>query len=453
MDCSERNEPVGAKRDFGSFHSSNVQELCEAPEDLYEPPSFPFELPKFTDCEFGTEVRQKHFLLEDCTFLNHGAFGATLRDALDVAQQWQRYVERQPLRFFDREVLPHMAYITRRLAKFVGSDATGIVLVPNVTTAINAVIRSIPFQKGEKIFCLDTTYGAVKKLLKHTAEVMNLVYQEERLKLPLTSNQEILDLISSKLSKGTRLAVFDHIPSNAAFIMPVKQIVKLCHEKGVPVLIDGAHALGTLPLDMRDLNADYYTANAHKWLCNPKGCAFLYARRELRAVTRPLVISHGFGSGFSSEFIWSGLRDYSPFLALHTVLDFWQAQGVDRMRDKMHSLLVEAAVLLVKSWDTGLLAPLDMCGSMALVRLPQEFSANKTVDYSVAESIQNELYHRYNIEVPVKALKGALYVRISSHIYNEPSEYKKLDAAILDMAERRDHGATTSKMPKLDETS
>ncbi|XP_030849945.1 L-cysteine desulfhydrase isoform X1 [Strongylocentrotus purpuratus] len=347
-----------------------------------------------------------------------------------------------------------MAYITRRLAKFVGSEASGIVLVPNVTTAINAVVRSIPFKKEEKIFCLNITYGAVKKLLKYTAESLHLEYQEENLNLPLTSKQEILDLVSSKLSLNTRLAVFDHIPSNAAFIMPVKEIIDICHDRGVPVLIDGAHALGALPLSMKDLNPDYYTANAHKWLCNPKGCAFLYVREELRSRTRPLVVSHGFGSGFNSEFIWSGLRDYSPFLALHTVLDFWNAVGVNRIRKGMHGLLSQAVDLLVKAWDTGLLAPISMCGSMALVELPNELSRNHTVEYSLAESVQNELYYRYNIEVPIKALQDRLYVRISAHIYNELPEYQRLASAILEIAKSKGgQQARDAMVRKLDDAA
>ncbi|XP_030849946.1 L-cysteine desulfhydrase isoform X2 [Strongylocentrotus purpuratus] len=316
-----------------------------------------------------------------------------------------------------------MAYITRRLAKFVGSEASGIVLVPNVTTAINAVVRSIPFKKEEKIFCLNITYGAVKKLLKYTAESLHLEYQEENLNLPLTSKQEILDLVSSKL-------------------------------RGVPVLIDGAHALGALPLSMKDLNPDYYTANAHKWLCNPKGCAFLYVREELRSRTRPLVVSHGFGSGFNSEFIWSGLRDYSPFLALHTVLDFWNAVGVNRIRKGMHGLLSQAVDLLVKAWDTGLLAPISMCGSMALVELPNELSRNHTVEYSLAESVQNELYYRYNIEVPIKALQDRLYVRISAHIYNELPEYQRLASAILEIAKSKGgQQARDAMVRKLDDAA
>ncbi|XP_041463183.1 L-cysteine desulfhydrase-like [Lytechinus variegatus] len=456
MEVDPAQDVVGTKRDFGSFHSSNVQELVEAPEESYVPPDFPFGVPDFANCrglKFGEETRRKHFLLEDCTFLNHGAFGAVLKDALKVAQQWQRYIEKQPLRFFDREVLPHMAYVTRRLAEFVGCEAIGIVLVPNVTTAINAVVRSIPFKKGERIFCLNITYGAVKKLLKHTAESLDLEYQEENLNLPLTSNQEILDLVSSKLSSNTRLAVFDHIPSNAAFIMPVKELISICRERGVPVLIDGAHALGALPLDMKDLSPDYYTANAHKWLCNPKGCAFLYVREELRSQTRPLVVSHGFGSGFNSEFIWSGLRDYSPFLALHTVLDFWNAVGVKTIRQGMHGLLSQAVDLLTKSWNTGLLAPIEMCGSMALVELPHEISDNQTVEYSLAEGIQNELYHQFNIEVPIKALQGRLYVRISAHIYNKLSEYQRLASAVLYIAKSSRGGdqARDAKVRKLND--
>ncbi|XP_038077787.1 probable L-cysteine desulfhydrase, chloroplastic [Patiria miniata] len=427
------------KRDFGSFHSSNVEELIALAQDDYVPPKLPTDLPNFADYKadpssiaaFGQEMKNRHFLLEEeCTFLNHGAFGAVLKDALTAAQRWQTYIERQPLRFFDRESLPQLVYVVRRLSKFVGCDPTGLVLVPNVTTAMNCVMKSLNFKKGDVIYCLSVTYGAVKKLLRHTAETTSAVIQEETITFPLASKEQIVETVRKSLKPGTRLAVFDHVPSNTAYIQPIKELIDICHERGVPVLIDGAHALGTLPLALDSLGADFYTSNAHKWLCCPKGCAFLHVKREWRGAIRPLVVSHGWGSGFSSEFMWSGLRDYSPFLALHTVLDFWEAVGVDKIRRYNHQLLCDAAELFMKEWKTSLLAPLEMCGSMALVQLPPDAAGNKTKNYDAAEMIQNQLYHEFNIEVPIKAVDGKLYVRISAHIYNELPEYQRLAAAI-----------------------
>ncbi|XP_060085055.1 uncharacterized protein LOC132564420 [Ylistrum balloti] len=426
-----------SKRDFGSFHASNVQELLGLPEAEYQPPAFPIPVPRFTDCqlETGHSCRRKHFLLEeDCTFINHGAFGGVLREAMKSAQEWQMYVERQPLRFYDRELLPHLVYVTRRLAKFVCCDPTDLVLMINVTTAINSVVRGLDLQKGDIIYMLNVTYGAVKKLLQFVCESTGAVLQEVQLNFPVTSKDQVISMVEKTLSSGVRLAVFDHIPSNAPVILPLKEIISICKERGVPVLVDGAHALGALPLDLRALDPDYYVSNAHKWFCCPKGSAFLYVRKELKAQTRPLVISHGFGSGFNSEFMWAGLHDYSPFLAMHVNMNFWEDIGNKKIQQYMYTLCRESCDLLTSLWHTKLAAPMEMFGCMALVELPRQlYHSNTAATYSTGEAIQNQLYHQYNIEVPVKCIQGTLYIRLSCHIYNELAEYEKLGKCVLEM--------------------
>lgn len=293
---------------------------------------------------------------------------------------------------------------------------------------------------------LSTTYGAVKKLLKWQCELTGAVLQEETVTFPVTGNQQILELVRKSLKKGTKLAVFDHIPSNTPFILPIKELVDICQEKNVPVLIDGAHGLGALDLDLKMLDPDYYISNAHKWFCAPKGCAFMYVKKELQSKTRPLVISHGFGSGFNSEFIWAGLHDYSPFLALHTVIDFWESVGPSKIRQYMYGLCKKACHLLVKKWGTSLAAPEEMFGCMALVEIPPDVYKNTTkIEYSNAESLQNQLYHQFNIEVPIKCVDGVLYVRISCHIYNDLSDYDKLGEAVI----RIKNGQSDSKKQKL----
>ncbi|XP_072018992.1 uncharacterized protein [Amphiura filiformis] len=447
--CAENAGAGHGKRDFGSFYSSNVEELINMPEDEYIPPEFPFTFPSYdvyksskTAPPLGRKMRRKHYFLEeDCTFLNHGAFGASLKEAVLVAQQWQAYIEKQPLRFFDREVLIHLIYITRRMAKFVGCHPGELALVPNVTSAMNAVIKNLDIKQGDNIYYLNVTYGSVKTLIKHTAKEKGATIQEETIEFPIQSKQQIINLVKNTLRKGTKLAVFDHIPSNTPFIQPLQELIHICHERGVPVLVDGAHGLGILPLNLHELDVDYYTTNCHKWFSSFKGCALLYVKKSLQSTVGPLIISHGFGHGFNSDFMWSGLRDYSPFLSLHTVLDFWQSVGVQRIRDYVYKLREQAAEYLVRRWNTGLIAPKDMFGSMAAVRLPSIFVDGKqTVSYSDAEVIQNNLYQRFNIEVPIKAVQGQLYVRISCHIHNELKDYENLAEAILVLAAERVQG-------------
>ncbi|XP_025097548.1 probable L-cysteine desulfhydrase, chloroplastic isoform X2 [Pomacea canaliculata] len=393
-------------RDFGSFQASNVQELISIPE-------------------------------EQCTFLNHGAFGCVIKEAIQIAQQWQLYAERQPLRFFDRELLPHLVFVTRRLAKFVGCDASDLALLTNATMGINSVLRSLTFSQGDIIVCLSVTYGAVKKLLRQICEDTGAELKEIHLDFPITGEEQVVDAVRQVISKeNVKLAVLDHIPSNAPFILPLETILPICHQHGTKVLIDGAHALGSLNLHLEKLNVDFYVSNCHKWFCSPKGAAFLYVRKDHKNHVRPLVISHGYGYGFSSEFIWSGLKDYSPFLALHTVLDFWHAAGPDSIHRYMRRMSSHAADVLLSSWRTSLAAPISMFGSMILVQLPATIYAHKSVvDYNEAEKVQNLLYHRFNIEVPVKALQGKLYVRVSLHIHTTEDDIWSLAKAVSSLHE------------------
>ncbi|CAI9738556.1 probable L-cysteine desulfhydrase, chloroplastic [Octopus vulgaris] len=399
-----------ARRDFGSFHASNVQELLELPDEKYEAPHFPVDRPSFEEYknnppEFGKEMRKKHFLLEpEVTFINHGAFGAVLSEALENGQKYQRHTELQPLRFLDRELFPLLVDISRQLAKFVGCDPTDLVLVSNATTATSTVVRGIPFTKEDTIFFLNTTYGAVKKLLREVSRLTGVHLQEETVELPLTNRNQIIELVRDKLKPGTRLAIFDHIASNFALTMPLKEIIEICHQRKVAVYVDGAHALGSQKLNLRSLRPTYYTSNAHKWLSTPKGCAFMYVDKSRQDAVRPLVVSHGYGAGFNSEFIWT-------------------------------------VQYLSEKWSTPPVAPSDMFDSMALIQLPDSLHfvppPLTEVDFSCAESIQNELYHKYNIEVPIKPIQGCLYVRISGHIYNEMSDYEKLAEAVLEITVRR----------------
>jgi len=430
------NKQEIVKRDFGSFHSSNVQELLELKDDLYSPPFIPVKLPVFefeSPFPFGRKTKKKFFYIEEaCCFLNHGAFGAVLKPALETVKLWQEYVEKQPLRFFDRELMPHLVYITKKLAKFVDCDARDLVLINNATFGTNSVLTSLSFKPGDVILTFNVTYGAVKKLVKHVCERTGAVNVEAQIDFPVSGKQQILQTLSQFLdSHPAKLAIIDHIPSNTPFVMPVEEMVDMCRTRGVLSFIDGAHSLGNLNLSLSQLQPDFYVTNAHKWLAAPKGAAIMYVRRELQPIIHPAVVSHGLGSGFNSEFIWSGLHDYSPLLSLHTVLDFWEAVGVETMRTHMHTLAREGAGILTKAWGTSLAAPEDMFSSMSLIKLPAAIhSLFDNIDYSAGETIQNRLFHDFNIEVPIKCVQGHLYVRISAHIHNDLQDYEKLAKAI-----------------------
>ena len=410
------------------FSSTQVEELVSIPEDQYTQPAFPFEVPTFTKkVPFGKEAKLAHFFIDPTwAFINHGAFGAVVREAMETSQRWQTYVETQPLRALDRDLLPLIVYVIRKLAKFVKADPKNLVLVPNATNASTAVLKSFPFEPGDGILYLNIVYSAVNEQLIEVAKLKSLILYEREIKFPVTNNEEIIGVVETALKEcpNIKFAVFDHIASSSAVLLPVKSLIDTCHKSAVKVLIDGAHALGNIDLNITDMNPDFYTSNGHKWLCCAKGSAFLYVRPEFHSVIRPLVISHGYTHGFQAEFSWIGVKDYSALIALSTAIDFWEFYGPECIREYIHGLNREAATMLTTAWQTQRIADQMFFKSMTVIRLP--------IQNTEAEQLQDWLHFKKKIEVPIKEIDGSLYVRISTHVHNEMGDYEKLAEAILE---------------------
>ncbi|MGH6928116.1 MAG: aminotransferase class V-fold PLP-dependent enzyme, partial [Dongiaceae bacterium] len=269
-------------------------------------------------------------------------------------------------------------------------------------------------------------YGAVRNTVRYVCARSCARMVEVRLPFPAGSADAIVDAITAALSGRTRLAVLDLVTSVSALVMPVARVAAACRAAGAQVLVDAAHAAGMLDLDVTALGADWVSGNAHKWLFAPKGCAFLWARKDVQADLHPTVISHGFEQGFANEFDWTGTRDPTAWLAIPAALAFYRSMGDGALRARNHDLAVTAGALLAQRWGTDIGAPDDMLGAMASVRLPGQRAATA----EVAQALNNALWERHRIEVPLMAIGPHLWLRVSAQIYNELTDYEQLAAAV-----------------------
>ena len=440
---------------FGSFQSENPEVLIRIPSSEYLQPPRPISISHLEQLHstFGTEVRAKCFLLDPSwTFINHGAFGAACNRALEASRAWQRYTEEQPLRFIDRELFPLLCHSIRRVAEFVHAPPTSIAIVPNATYALTSVIQSHNVATGDVICTLDIGYGSLKKMALHSLSMKSLnpdSYVSLKIDIPCTKNDLIVQVLE-KVPFNCSLLIVDHVTSNTGIVMPIKEIIDGVRQK-LPlctILIDGAHGLGSLDLNLEDLGADYYVSNFHKWLCSTRGVGLLYSRTpELALKVRAAVVSHGFGAGYTSEFIWDGCRDYSMAVALPELLDWWAEDDLlIQSRRYCRELLISAVELLSTRWETrSHMNLVDGCYShMACIELPKSCLPPGAINSeglvrcttSHSKMLQDALHYAFKIEVPVKTLPSHYgdtrsYVRISAMIYNSLEEYKRLADAVL----------------------
>jgi len=371
-------------------------------------------------------------------YLNHGSFGGCPQPVLAKQQQLRATMEAEPVQFFTH-LEPQLDTVREVLANFIGDQASHLCFLPNATTAVNTVLRSLKFSANDEILITNQGYNACGNAVKFAAEWAGARVVVAEIPFPLASSQGAIEAILAKVSSRTRLALIDHVTSPTALIFPIAEIVRALEEQGVEVLVDGAHSPGMLPLNLKAIGASYYTGNCHKWLCAPKGSAFLSVREDQQDKIRPLVISHGANrkdqsrSRFRLEFDWLGTVDPTPYLCIPEAIQFWSQLlpgGWEAARQRNHHLIVAARSRLLEYFGWSPPCPTDMIGTMTTLLLPPE-----TLPHQSASALQKELFAEFNIEVPVIEWFSPpqRLLRISAQLYNQSSDYQALALALEQM--------------------
>jgi len=382
-----------------------------------------------------------HWTLDpEVRFLNHGSFGACPKPVLAVQQELRARIEREPVLFLARELETRLDEVRAVLAPFLGVQAEDVVPVANATTGVNAVLRSLDLQAGDEILLTNQGYNACRNAAEFVAERCGARVVVARVPFPLRSQDEVLEAVLAAVTPRTRLALLDHVTSPTGLVFPIAELVSGLRGRGVETLVDGAHAPGMLPLDLGALDPAYYTGNLHKWVCAPKGAAFLYVRRELQRSVRPPVLSHGANSPrtdrarFRLEFDFTGTDDPTPFLCVPECLRFLGGLfpgGWEELRRRNHELVLHGRSLLCEALDAPSPAPESMLGSLATVPLPDGKPSARPDAFAI-DPLQRALFEQHRIEVPVFTwpTPPRRHVRISAQAYNEPAEYAALAQAL-----------------------
>jgi len=373
---------------------------------------------------WGAAARGAWCLDPAFAYLNHGGFGVTPEAVFAEQDRWRARIERNPTHFLTYEVEDALRTATVPVAKAIGAAAADVVFVENATTGLNAVLRSLDFEPGDEILITGLSYPAIRKAAYYAASRCGARVVEAKIPLPLPDKAALLRAVAAKLTIRTKLAIFDHIASHSALLLPADELTRLAHEAGARVMIDGAHAPGQIPLDIAALGADWYVGNLHKWYFAPRSCGFLWVSKAHQPATRPLAISHGYGEGFRAEFEWTGTRDVTAALATPAAIDFHESLGGVALMARNSALVREAASMLAAQWRTELTGPSDHFAAMATVRLPLRGEATG----ARANALMRELAERHKIGAAVVVLEGALWVRIAAQAYNEIAEYERLAA-------------------------
>lgn len=386
-----------------------------------------------------SEFHRHWQLARGIVFLNHGSFGACPRTILKLQSELRAAMEAEPVQFLWRHYEDRLECARQELARFIGAASKDLVFVTNATSGVNAVVRSLQLQPGDELITTSLDYNACHNVLVETARVAGARVVVAEVPFPMKSAEEITAAILAVVTPRTRLALLDHVTSNSAVIFPLAQIIRELEARGVDTLIDGAHAPGMLPVNLRELRPAYYTANLHKWVCAPKGAAFLYVREDRQNRVQPAVISHGNNrpregfTPFQDRFDWAGTFDPSAWFCVGEAIRFMDGLlpgGWPEVYRRNHALAVSARRVLCELWQVEAPCPEDLLGSLAAIPLPGRFQSAPSS--GKIDSEQLRLYDEFGIEVPFNRFgqPERRWLRISAQLYNSPAEYEYLGAAL-----------------------
>lgn len=381
------------------------------------------------------------------TYLNHGSFGPPPRCVQQVREEWTGRLNSNPMDFFLRQFDRALDNASGRLGELIGAESRDLVFVDNATVAMNVVAESLPLRPGDEILLNDHEYGAVFRIWRAVCERTGAKIVSPTLGTPsdpgLTpgrfhQSSDITDPILSAITPQTRLIVISHITSPTAITFPVEVVCRQARERGIPICIDGPHAIAMSDLNLKKLECDFYCASLHKWLSAPFGSGFLYVRRNWQSKLKPHLISWGRSLGgreqrWQDDLNWLGTRDPAPFLSVPAAIDFLEHFGLDAFRRQTHALAHYARTQLEPILGTTASVPDSPAWYGAMTAIPLPADSFKKARPNAIHPLQQALWDQHGIEVLVTECHGHRYLRVSCHLYNTKAEIDSLTRAVRDL--------------------
>lgn len=374
-------------------------------------------------------------LRPDIHYLNFGSFGATPLPVFERYQSWQRVLESEPVQFIAFDGAGYLADARKALANYLhADDADDLVYVTNPSYAVNTVAASLQLAPGDEVLATDIEYGACDRAWDFHCERQGAVYRKQHIRLPVIDRETFLDDLFAGVNDRTRVLFISHITSATALRLPVEEACKRAKALGLITFVDGAHAPGHVPLNLNTLDADFYTGACHKWMMAPKGCSFLYARRDVQPMLAPLVVSWGYKaampshSRFLDHHQMNGTRDFSAFLTVPDCIDFMQRHDWEAVSARCRSMVRENAPRFQELLGAEPIAPLseEWLGQMVSIPILTE----------TPEVLQRRLFTDFKIEVPVMRQGTDVYLRYSLNGFNTQEDLDALFDALTELGPR-----------------
>lgn len=374
--------------------------------------------------DFGRHIMQRWHLDPALAHLNHGSFGACPKEVLEKQSALRAHIERDPDTFFRHEIYPRCRKAADEIGAFINATGSAIVFVPNTTTGVEAVLQSMAWNRGDTLVCANHSYNAVRQSVARQMRERGIIVRAADIPLPMTDDG-ILAAYETAMREGARLVIIDHINSPLGCVWPVDQLIAMARAKGAMVLVDGAHGIGQVDLDISAMAPDWYVSNAHKWLFAPKGSAFLYAAPAVQAMTHPPVVSIWFSEAYTNRFDYVGTNDPTAHLAMPEALAFTKSLGIAATRAHRAKLMAHADAMF-NTLKSRPAVSSSMRAAMGTWLLPKDAI---TVP-EASRALMFWLREKHGVQAASHDHGDEIILRLSLQAYNGPEDIDRVGAAL-----------------------
>jgi isopenicillin-N epimerase len=387
------------------------------------------------------------------TFLNHGSYGAVPKAALKAQAAIRERVEKDPVRFYKVDLEGLLDDMREKLGAFINCRADDIAPCANATYALCHILYATELKPGEEVLITDHEYSSLSNELARICAKTGAKVITAQIPFPVQSPEQVVEAYMSCVTRRTRIGFISHITSGSSLVFPVAPIVREFNERGIDIVVDGAHSPGQIPVDVAALKPTYFVGSGHKWMSAPKGTGFVYVRPDKQGAFRPVCLSSRANKVrperalFLRDFDYQGTDDYSATLTMpHSIaaMATMLPGGWPALLRHNHELIMAGRKRVCDILGLTPPAPESMIGTMASLLIPEPAPelANRPTIYD--DALQDELYNNHRIVAPIWRLNdNRRVVRLSAQVYNTLEQYEKLGHALAEeLAKEQRYRAT-----------
>ena len=389
-----------------------------------EPKPYPIN----DDDEFWKRIREDYALKPDYINLENGYYNFAPKPILEKFIGHVKMVNYEASHYMRTVQWDNKQNVADRLAKLVNCESGELVITRNTTESLDLITGGFPWKEGDEAIFAEQDYGAMQEHFKLMAKRYGIVNKRVSVPNHPKSDEEIVAVYESEITSKTKLIMVCHMVNITGHILPIRKICDMAHSHGVEVMVDGAHCVGHIDVNIKELDCDYYGSSLHKWLSTPLGAGLLFVKKDKISKIWPLLAEHDREPDDIGRLNHTGTHPVHTDLAINDAIDYLEMIGLERKEKRMRYLQRYWSDQLRNVENVVINTPIEEHRSCGI--------ANVGITHMKPNDLAKNLLEEFKIFTVGINRENVLGCRITPNVYTTTEELDTFVSAIKTLASR-----------------